>query len=121
MTRLTKALMDGGSGLNLMSLDTFKGLGLVRDQLQSSPHLFYGVVSIKQFVPLGRVNLPITFRDVSNYRNETLVFEVVDFSGSYHVILGRPCYVKFMAIPSYAYLKLKIPRPTGVITVDART
>jgi hypothetical protein len=53
MTRLTKALMDGGSGLNLMSLDTFKGLGLVRDQLQSSPHLFYGVVSIKQFVPLG--------------------------------------------------------------------
>jgi hypothetical protein len=27
-TRLTKALMDGGIGLNLMYLDTFKGLGL---------------------------------------------------------------------------------------------
>jgi hypothetical protein len=28
MTQLTKALMDGGSGFNLMYLDTFKGLGL---------------------------------------------------------------------------------------------
>jgi hypothetical protein len=28
MTRLTKVLMDGGSGLNLMYLDTFEGLRL---------------------------------------------------------------------------------------------
>jgi hypothetical protein len=26
-----------------------------------------------------------------------------------------------MAIPSYAYLKLKIPRPSGVITEEAKT
>jgi hypothetical protein len=32
-TRLTKALMDGGSDLNLMYLDTFEGLALARDQL----------------------------------------------------------------------------------------
>jgi hypothetical protein len=43
-TRLSNALMDGGSSLNFMYLDTFEGLGLTRDQLQSSPHLFYGVV-----------------------------------------------------------------------------
>jgi hypothetical protein len=30
---LTKALMDEGSGLNLMYLDTFEGLGLTCDQL----------------------------------------------------------------------------------------
>jgi hypothetical protein len=29
--------------------------------------------------------------------------------------------VKFKAIPSYAYLKLKIPRPIGVITMEAKT
>jgi hypothetical protein len=28
MTRLTKALMDGGCGINLIYLDTFEGLGL---------------------------------------------------------------------------------------------
>jgi hypothetical protein len=33
MTRLTKALMDGGSDLNLMYLDTFEGLALACDQL----------------------------------------------------------------------------------------
>jgi hypothetical protein len=31
MTQLTKALMDRGSGLNLMSLDTFEGLGMTQD------------------------------------------------------------------------------------------
>jgi hypothetical protein len=49
-----------------------------------------------------------------------LAFEVVDFSRPYHVILGWPCFVTFMAIPSYAYLKLKILGPTGVITVEAK-
>jgi hypothetical protein len=44
MTRLTKALIDGGSGLNLMYCDTLEGLGLTRDQLQSNSPPFNGVV-----------------------------------------------------------------------------
>jgi hypothetical protein len=120
MTRLTKALIDGGSGLNLMYLDTFEGLGLVRDQLKNSPHPLYGVVLDKQSVPLGQFNLPVTFGDMRNYHTEMLTFEVVDFSGPYHVILGQPCYIKFMAVPSYVYLKLKILGPIGVITVEAK-
>jgi hypothetical protein len=31
--------------------------------------------------------------------------------------LGRPCYAKFMAVPNYTYLKLKMPGPNGVITI----
>ena len=58
----------------------------------------------------------ITFKDPSNYRMETLTFEVVGFHGTYHAILGHPCYVKFMAVPNYTYLKLKMPSPSGVIT-----
>ena len=57
------------------------------------------------------------FGDLVHYRKETLSFEVIDFEGPYHAILGRPCYAKFMAIPSYAYLKLKMPGPRGVITI----
>jgi hypothetical protein len=79
------------------------------------------VVPGKQSVPLDWVTLPATFKDASNYRTETLAFEVVIFSGPYHVILGWLCFVKFMAIPSNAYLKLKIPGPAGVITVEAKT
>jgi len=44
---------------------------------------------------------------------------VVDFPRSYHAILGRPCYAKFMAIPNYTYLKLKMLGPNGVITMGS--
>ncbi|XP_066316175.1 uncharacterized protein [Miscanthus floridulus] len=43
----------------------------------------------------------------------------MDFPGSYHAILGRPCYAKFMAIPNYTYLKLKMSGPNNVITVSS--
>ena len=42
---------------------------------------------------------------------------MVGFHGTYHTILGRPCYAKFMAVPNYSYLKLKILGPCGVITI----
>ncbi|XP_066309639.1 uncharacterized protein [Miscanthus floridulus] len=68
-------------------------------------------------MPLGHIDLPITFEDSTNYRTETLTFEVVRFHETYHAILGRPCYMKFMAVPNYTYLKLKMLGPCGVITV----
>jgi hypothetical protein len=48
---------------------------------------------------------------------ETLTFEVVRFHGAYHAILGCPCYRKFMAIPNYTYLRLKMPGPNGIIMI----
>jgi hypothetical protein len=98
MTWLTKALMDGGSGLNLMYLNTYEGLGW--DLLKTRPHPFDKVVLGKQFVPLGQITFSVTFGDIRNYRTKTLTFKVVDFSRMYHIILGWPCYVKFMNIPS---------------------
>ena len=72
-----------------------------------------------QAYPLGQIDLPVTFGDRANFRSEVLTFEVVDFPGSYHAILGRPCYAKFMAVPNYTYLKLKMPGPNGIITVGS--
>ena len=43
----------------------------------------------------------------------------MDFPRSYHAILGRPGYAKFMAIPNYTYLKLKMPGLNGVITIGS--
>jgi hypothetical protein len=68
-------------------------------------------------LPIGRIDLPVTFGDVRNFRTETLTFEVVGFSGAYHAILGRSAYTKFMVVPNYTYLKLKIPGSKGIITV----
>jgi hypothetical protein len=44
---------------------------------------------------------------------------VVGFRGAYHTILGCPCYAKFMAVPNYTYLKMKMSGPKGVITVGS--
>jgi hypothetical protein len=41
----------------------------------------------------------------------------MDFEGTYHAILGRPALTKFMAVPHYSYLVLKMPTEQGVLTL----
>jgi hypothetical protein len=43
-------------------------------------------------------------------------FEVADFESSYHAILSRPALAKFMSVPHYIYLLLKMPGKIGVLT-----
>jgi hypothetical protein len=68
-------------------------------------------------MPVGQINLSVTFGDPSNYRTKMLTFEVVGFHGTYHAILGRPWYAQFMVVPNYNYLKLKMPGPNEIIPV----
>ena len=90
-----------------------------RSKLRSVSSSFHDMILGAQAYPLGQINLPVTFGNRANFCSEVLTFEVVDFLGSYHAILGRPCYAKFMAIPNYTYLKLKAPGPSGIITVSS--
>ncbi|XP_066351580.1 uncharacterized protein [Miscanthus floridulus] len=115
--RLTKLLMDGGSDLNIMYAETLDAMDMDWSCVRPTEVPFHGIVPVQQAIPLRQIDLPITFRDPVNYRMETLIFEVVGFHETYHVILGRPCYMKFMAVPNYTYLKLKMPGPHGVITI----
>jgi hypothetical protein len=80
---------------------------------------FHGVAPGKRVQPLGQIDLPVWFGTPDNYRKEMLTFEVVGFRGAYHAILGRRCYAKFMAVPNYTYLKMKMPGPNGVITAGS--
>jgi len=118
-TRLSKVLMDGSSSLDIIYLETLDLLGINRAQLQPSVDGFHGVVPGKKALPVGRIDLPVCFGTAANFRKETLTFEVVGFRGTYHAIIGRPGYAKFMAIPNYTYLKLKMPGPKGIITVSS--
>ncbi|XP_066333412.1 uncharacterized protein [Miscanthus floridulus] len=90
-----------------------------RSELRSVSSPFYGVIRGAQAYPLGQIDLSVTFGDHANFHSEVLAFKVVDLPGSYHAILGRPCYAKFMAILNYPYLKLKIPGPNGIITIGS--
>jgi hypothetical protein len=92
-------------------------MGIQRSKLRPSTASFHGVVPGMEALPIGQIDLPFTFGTLQNFRTETLTFEVVGFPGTYHAILGRPTYAKFIAVANYSYLKLKIPDPKGIITV----
>jgi hypothetical protein len=110
--------MDGGSSLNILYASTLNKMGIPWSSLSPSKAPFYEIVPRKQVVPLGRIWLNITFDQPDNFHKEPLTFKVVDFPRVYHALLGRPCFAKFMAVPNYTYLKLKMPNPKGVITIE---
>jgi hypothetical protein len=116
--KLTRVLIDGRSGLNLIFASTLRKMGLdLTDMLIPSKSPFYGIVPGNAAHPLGTVVLPVTFSMRENYRTEFIKFEVPNFESSYHAILGRPALAKFMAVPHYVYLLLKMPRRSGVLTL----
>jgi hypothetical protein len=116
-SKLNKVLIDGGSRLNVLFTKTLKKMKLdITNMLTKSTSPFNGIVLGNAAIPLGSMVLPVTFGETrENYRTE---FEVADFETSYHAILGRLANAKFMAVPHYRYLVLKMPSPAGVLALQ---
>jgi hypothetical protein len=119
-SRLNKVVIDGGSGLNVLFTKTLKKMKLdITHMLTKSTSPFYSIVPGNAAIPLGSVVLPVTFGEITeNYRSEYVKFEVTDFKTSYHAILGRPAIAKFMVVPHYTYLVIKMPSPAGVLSLQ---
>ena len=83
-----------------------------RSLLTLSKAPFYGIVPRNSSTPIGSVTLQVIFGIEQNFRTEYIKFEVADFESSYHDILGRPALAKFMVVPHYVYLLLKMPGNT---------
>ena len=67
--------------------------------------------------PLGSIALPVTFGTEENFRTENVQFDVAEVNLPFNAIIGRPALYRFMAIAHYGYLVLKMPSPTGVLTM----
>ena len=65
--RLTRVLMDGGSGLNLLYIRTYDAMGLSWAAIRPSDAPFYGVMFGMQVIPLGRVDLTMMFGSGANF------------------------------------------------------
>jgi hypothetical protein len=59
----------------------------------------------------------VQFGNPNHFCTDYVNFVVMDFEGTYHAILGRPALTKFLAVPHYSYLVLKIPIEQGVLTL----
>jgi hypothetical protein len=112
---VNRTLIDGGAGLNIISVEVF-------DKMQVSYHRlmptrpFFGVTE-GSTMPIGQVRLPITFGTRDNYRTESLDFDVAYIALPYNAILGYPALARFMAATHHGFNILKIPGANGTITM----
>jgi hypothetical protein len=111
--------VDEGSSINVTFPRTLQGLGVHLKELHESDTPFIGIVPTEGEYPLGHIYMPVTFGTPENYKTEFLRFEVKNFDCGYNAIIGRPGLAKFMDIPHYTYMILKMPGPQGIITMRA--
>jgi hypothetical protein len=112
-----RIFMDAGSGINLIYAKTLRAMHISLEFLKPTDCSFRGIVPRSANYPLGRIALNVCFGNRQNYRREKLDFEVMDWPSQYHAILGRLVFLKFMAVPHYTYLVLKMPGPKRIIMV----
>jgi hypothetical protein len=113
--KLHHVLIDGGAGLNVISHAAFKQLQILGSRLGPSCP-FFGVAP-QPVYPLGSITLPVTFGTEENFRTENVQVDVAEVNLPFNAIISRPTLYRFMAIAHYGYLVLKMPSPTGVLTV----
>ena len=109
IARQTKTLLDGGAGLNVISVETFEKLQVPYERL--APTRPFSGVTDGTTVPLGQVRLAVTFGTRHNYRTEAHI------SLPYNAILGYPALAKFTVVTHHAYNMVKMPGRDGTITV----
>ena len=61
--RLTKVLMDGGNGLNIIYAETLDAMGIDQSRIRPIGAPFHGIMPRKQVMPHGQIDLPVTFGD----------------------------------------------------------
>ncbi|KAI4972875.1 hypothetical protein ZWY2020_003800 [Hordeum vulgare] len=115
--RFSRVLVDDGSNINILYLDTLLKLRLKEKDVLPTSTVFHVIVPGQSCSPIGKIQLGVLFSDKAHFRHESIWFEVVGLSSPYHTLLGRPALAKFMAIPHYAYLKMKMSGPKGIITI----
>ena len=66
--------MDGGSGLNILYVDTLDAMRIPWSKLRPVSSPFHGVIPGAQEYPLKQIDLPVTFGDRANFRSKVLSF-----------------------------------------------
>jgi hypothetical protein len=115
--RFEKVLIDGGSALDILFRNALTELDIKPEDLEPYDAPFWGVLPGQTSQPLGHITLVVQFGTADHFHIDYVNFIVADFEGTYHAILGRPVLAKFMAIPHYVYMLLKMPTEKGVLSL----
>ncbi|XP_074300130.1 uncharacterized protein LOC141631344 [Silene latifolia] len=104
-----KILVDTGSSVNLIMLETLKGMRFSEKDLATKEVTLVGFSGETKH-SLGEIVIPT----YANGVNKQVRYLVIDGPSTYNVILGRPWIHEMKAIPSTYHQCLKFPTPWGV-------
>ncbi|XP_074283072.1 uncharacterized protein LOC141607624 [Silene latifolia] len=107
--KLKKALVDTGSSVNLVMLETIRNIRFSEKDLQKKITLLVGF-SRETTHSLGEIIIPTYAGGV----NKQLKYLVIDGPSTYNVILRRPWLHLMKAVPSTYHQCVKFPTPWGV-------
>ena len=96
-------------------------MGINPSRIKPTKTTFKEVIPGVEARCMGSVTLEVVFGSPDNFRSQELIFDIVPFHSGYHALLERTAFARFNAVPHYAYLKLKMPGPRGVIIVNGNT
>ncbi|XP_073357989.1 uncharacterized protein [Aegilops tauschii subsp. strangulata] len=96
-------------------------LGIDPSRIKPSNTTFKGVIPGVEARCTGTVTLEVVFGSPDNCQSKDLIFDIAPFRSGYHALLRRTVFAKFNVVLQYVYLKLKMPGPLGVITINGNT
>ena len=96
-------------------------MGINHSRIKPTKTTFKGVIPGVEARCMGSITLEVVFGSPDYFQSKELIFDIVEFRNGYHALLRRTAFTQFNAVPHYANLKLKMPGPRGVITVNANT
>jgi hypothetical protein len=112
---VNQTLIDGGAGLNIISVEVFEKMHVPYHRLMPT-WPFFGVTE-GSTMPIWQVRLLVTFGTRDNYRTESLDFDVAYIALPYNAILGFPALARFVAAMHHDFNVLKIPSANSTITM----
>jgi hypothetical protein len=115
---INRTLINGGAGLNIISVEVFEKMQLPYHRLMPT-RPFFGMTE-GSTTHIGQVRQPINFGSRDNYRTESLDFDIAYIVLPYNAILGYPVLAEFMAATHHGLNVLKISSAHDTITMHCK-
>ena len=103
-----RVLIDAGSSVNIIYLQTVKELNLESQIVNAPTILIFGNGSPDKTV--GEISLVTQAVGI----NQLIKFQVMDCPSAYNVLLGRPWIHQMKSVPSTLHQSIKFQTPWGV-------